>query len=267
MEEKRVRKAAASVLALTVAASLTAILAGAMNYESPPNYNNPPVGSYSGGPVINSHSNNQNNNNANAGKDENTEASILTAETVSGAIASGAGNNVTVGLTEDNHGNVTLMEDTIAAIANGATEVVIEVTPSSENEIAYTVGIDPQSITDVNGSLNIGMTIIKPSKMSSVNGVRIPSNSVVIKPKAKGDFGVTLRVNVPSSAFSGMKDENVRPYAISGTGKKKKVVQLPEDSYFVNTDGSVTVLLENGNATIVFSDKNIAKAAKKHGTA
>ena len=273
MEAKRVRKAAASVISLTVAASLAAVLAGANNYYGDPNYANAPSGAYSGGsgPVINSHSTGNSNSNANAGAEEKTEetteASILTAATVSDAIENVSGDNVTVDLTEDKNGNVTIMEDTIAAIANGATEIIIEVTPSSADEISYTVAIDPQSITDINGSLNIGMEITKPSKTTSVNGVKVPSNSVVITPKAKGNFGVTLSVTVSKDALGGMKATIVRPYAISGTGKKKKVVQLPKDSYRVNSDGSITVFIENGDASIVFSDKNIAKAAKKHGTA
>lgn len=284
------RKAAAAVLSLTLVASMSAVLATATDYATSPDYNQPRESTYSsgsdssssgGGSIASStgggassgggsstagnNANTASNNNASQGDshEDAPAASILTAATVEAAINS---ENTTVGLAEDNNGNVTLMEDTLAAIVESGVEVTIEVTPSSKNEIAYSVGIDPDMIPDdYNGSINIGMNISRGN--SSANGVRVPVRSVVVQPTASGDLGVTLQVTIPKKAFKNMKASKVRPYIITGTGKNKKVELMPEDAYKINNDGSITIYVDNGDAAIVLSDKNIAKAARKHGTA
>lgn len=262
MNENRVRKAAASVLALAMAASLTAVLAGANDYPDNPHYPEAPSGSYSAPKNKIKETKAEDESEAVEEQNEETEASILTADTVKDALENADSGEVAIGLAEDDKGNVTLMEDTIAAIAKSGTEVTIVVSPKSENEIAYSVSIDPNMINDINGSLNIGMDVIKLEKKSLVSGVKVPADAVVIKTKAKGDFGATLKVTVPKSAFSKMNAAQVRPYAISGKGENKKVVQLPDDAYVINADGSVTILIDDGNAIIVFSDTDIANAGK-----
>lgn len=292
------RKAAAAVLSLTLVASMSAVLATATDYATSPDYNQPRESTYSsgsdssssgGGSIASStgggassgggsstagnNANTASNNNANTASNNNASqgdshedapaASILTAATVEAAINSG---NTTVGLAEDNNGNVTLMEDTLAAIVESGVEVTIEVTPSSKNEIAYSVGIDPDMIPDdYSGSINIGMNISRGNH--SANGVRVPVRSVVVQPTASGDLGVTLQVTIPKKEFKNMKASKVRPYIITGTGKNKKVELMPKDAYKINNDGSITIYVDNGDAAIVLSDKNIAKAARKHGTA
>lgn len=242
MNEKRVRKAAASVLALTMAASLTAVFVGANDYHDNPNY--PPAsagGSYSAP------------KNPKYKKDQNTKASILTADTVKDAIKNAKAGEAVISLSEDNKGNVTLMEDALAAIAKGKTEVAINV--GGKN---YSVAIDPELIDNIDGSLNVGMDVDIVDEGTSVDGVKVPAKVVVVKPKSKVKFGATLKVTVAKEAFDGMDVSKVRPYVISGKGKNKKVVPLGKDEYVVNTDGSISVLLDTGNVTIVFTDAQLS---------
>lgn len=247
MNEKRVRKAAASVLALTMAASLTAVFVGANNYYKPPNYQ--PVsagGSYSAP------------KNPKYKKDQNTKASILTADTVKDAIKNAKAGEAVISLSEDNKGNVTLMEDALAAIAKGKTEVAINVGGKNGKKSLYSVAIDPELIDNIDGSLNVGMDVDIVDEGTSVDGVKVPAKVVVVKPKSKVKFGATLKVTVPKEAFDGMDVSKVRPYVISGKGKNKKVVPLGKDEYVVNTDGSISVLLDTGNVTIVFTDAQLS---------
>lgn len=254
------RKVFAAATALTLAASALALSVSAINYGDDPDYPNPDTGSYSGGGSYSAK-----HNPSKKTEEGKSEASILTADTVGDAITNVEGNKITVEMAKDKNGNLTLMEDTIAAIAGSNVEVTVDVQPDSKGDLGYSVGIDPAKVKDIKGSVNIGMKVYKVKKMSSVDDIKVPSNAVIIKPKASGDFGVTLKVTVPKSAFEGMTASKIRPYAISGTGKNKKVVMLPDDAYTVNDDGSITILIDSGDATIAFSDKDIAKAAEKHG--
>ena len=252
MNEKRVRKAAASVLALTMAASLTAVFVGANNYYKPPNYQ--PVsagGSYSAP------------KNPQYKKEQKTTASILTAKTVVDAIKNANGKQAVVDLSKDNKGNVTVMEDAVAAIAKGDTDVAVRVSEYIGEESLYTVELAPGRINHIDGALNIGMNFVITKKMSRVNGIKVPSNTVVLSPKAKGEYGTTLKVTVSNKAFTKMKASKIRPYAIYGSGDNATVVRLADDEFVLNDDGSISILIDTGDAVIVYSDKDIVKANKK----
>lgn len=255
-------KAVASVLTVATVASMAAISAGAADYGEDPHYSIPDNSSYTT-PVIAAETANEAAEGTVEEKNEAADASILTEETIAEAVAQAilSGEDITVEMATDKKGNLTLMEDTIAKLVEGGIPVTLKVDAVKKGEMDYEVTIDPKDIKDV-GAMNLGMSIKKTSKVSSVNGVKVPTGAVVIKPKAKGDLGATVKVTVPKDAIAGMKVENVRLYAVSPDGS---VVKLPDNAIKINPDGSVEILVDTGDLDLVISDKDVAKAAKKHG--
>lgn len=188
-----------------------------------------------------------------------SNATILTSESVSTAINdaanSGEGEAV-IEMASDKKGGVTLKEDTLAAIANS--DVVVTIVTASSSGIEYAISIDPAEIANVDGSVNVGMNIEKPSKNAKVDGVPVPKNSLVIAPKAKGGLGMNVAVTLPASALNGMKANKVAVFAVDKNGN---VVKL-EDAIVFNDDGSFTINVD-GSVDLIISDKDIVKAAAK----
>lgn len=248
-------KTAAMIFSFAAAASMTAASVGAANYGGGTVNNSKPDTSVHGG------SSNIKNN----AEDKLPEASpvILTAETVTSAIeaaiASGNG-TATVQMSANSSGSVTIREDTVAAIVSGGIPVTIQVAPASGGSLGYSMVIDPAMITGINGSLNVGLNITKMDQMVTVNGgAYVPTNAVVITPWGSGSFGVTLQVRLKPSSLNGISKSKIKLFRISKNGT---VTRVDDDAITVNSDGSVTVLIDSGDS-LVISDKDLVKANQK----
>ena len=263
-------KAAAAAIACAAAVSVTAFSAGAANYPNDPKYNPPDTTvygppSHDGNPGGSSNSN----SNSNSGTTPSGTAaapaaspSVLTSTAVTNAInnaAASGSSKANISMASNSSGSVTLREDTVAAIAKGKVEVDIQVKPCKDSLKPYTVGISPDMITDVNGAVNVGMLIEKTSELRTVNGVYVPTGAVIIKPVKKGRFGMTLKVTLSAEQFKDMSyDKHL--YAVYSNGS---VVRISDDAIVFNNDGTVTVKIDNGDASLVISDKDIEKADRK----
>lgn len=275
--KKMSSKTAAILLTFAAAASMSAVTVGAADYGAPPDYAQPDTSAYTPGSAGGSSTAGSSTETTatDTEDEEDAEEEETTAETVSApviltsevvtsaiedAIASGE-SSVTIEMSANSSGNVTVQENTVAAIAASGVAVTIEVTPAEEGNLPYSVTIDPDMITDVSGNLNIGLDISKTDEMKTVKGgAYVPTNTVVITPSGDGDFGATLQVTLPSSALKGMKKSKVKLYAVDKNGN---VTKIDDDAIILNDDGSVTVLIDNGDSQLVISDKNLVKANEK----
>jgi Cu/Ag efflux protein CusF len=280
-------RVAATALAMATMASMLAIPANAADYGTNPKYSEPSYADILGTGGIGGGSGGANSLyvGANAGGNGSgittpatpspveivgkpsvtkDRGSVLTDSAVSDAVkdATAAGDVIaSVDMQEDKSGNVTLREDTLAALASGDVALSLNVKANSSKNMDYTVTVIPGLVEKVDGSVNLAMKVRKVKKISSVRGVKIPSNSVVVSAKAQADLGMAVAVTLPKDALDGLKQSQLSVYAIDADGA---VVDLGSDYILVGPDGSVTVALEDASTTLVISDKDIAAAAARH---
>jgi hypothetical protein len=182
------------------------------------------------------------------GSDDETPATVLTQSSIDSILDEAEKNGkdvVVVYMEEDSNGKVTVQESAIAEIANSDVTVVIEV---DGDVVDYTVTIDPDLI-DTPKAINIAMDIeIDTDEGETVSGVEIPEGSVIIKPQQKGNFGMTLTVTIPASAFAGMNTGNLSLYYVSDNGEVSK---LSDSQITVNADGSVSISISHASAYMI----------------
>ena len=177
------------------------------------------------------------------------DASVLTDEDVSDAITaaqeSGA-TEITVEMEEDSSGSVTVQEAAIAEIANGDVAVTVEVTSNSGTD--YSVTIDPALVTEAK-AIDLAMDItVDADEGTTVAGVEVPAGSIVIAPAQKGDFGMTLQVNLPAEAVGNIDTDAARLYYISDDGDVEK---MPKKALKFKRDGSVTVSISHASEYVI----------------
>jgi hypothetical protein len=274
-------RVAATALAMATIASMLAIPANAADYGTDPRYSKPSYTVTITGAVDTGNQNigwNAGGNGTGIGSPStpapveivgkpsvaNNRGSVLTDKTVDEAVkkATSAGDVIaSVDMQEDKSGNITLREDTLAAVASGDVALSLNVKARSPKNMDYTVTVIPGLVEKVDGSANLAMKVRKVKKVSSVRGVKVPSNSVVVSAKAKADIGMAVAITLPKDALDGLKQSKLSVYAIGADGS---VVDLGSDYILVGPDGSVTVALEDASTTLVIADKDVAAAAARN---
>ena len=229
MSVKKVVACTALAAAMTASA---AVSAGAVDYASKPSYT--PPASQSSSPVYSA-----------PGRSSMTAISKIAESDIAGAITSSLKTKHDA-VVYVSGANISLNADSVAAIANAEA-------PITFSAGKYSVTIDPSTVFDVK-DINIAMALYVGENSTNVNGVSVPAGSVVISPRQKGDFGMTMKVRIPSSQLKGVDLKKANLYFISENGVVTKV----DDALTVNTNGSVAVSLTHG-AMFVISDKDLLR--------
>lgn len=222
---------ACTVLAGTMTAS-AAVSAGAVDYASKPNYT--PPASSSNSPV-----------HSEPGRSTTTAISKVAESNIKDAIESSLKTKHDA-VVYVSGATISLNADAVAAIVNA--EVPITFSAGK-----YSVTIDPSTVFDVK-DVNIAMALYVGEKSTNVNGVSVPAGSMVISPRQKGDFGMTMNVRIPSSQLKGIDLKKANLYFISEKGTVTKV----DNALTVGKNGSATVSLTHG-AMFVISDKDLLR--------
>ncbi len=149
---------------------------------------------------------------------------------------------------EDADGNVPVQEAAIAEIANGDAPVTFDI--ESDDGIDYSITIDPALVKEAK-AINLAMDITVDAKVGTkASGVEIPAGSIVIDPKQKGEFGMTLQVNLPASALAGIDQATAKLYYINDKGE---VTQMPDSALKFNADGSASVFIDHASQYVISS--------------
>ena len=227
-----VKKAVACTALAAAMTASAAVSAGAVDYASKPSYT--PPASQSSSPVYSA-----------PGRSSMTAISKIAESDIAGAITSSLKTKHDA-VVYVSGANISLNADSVAAIANAEA-------PITFSAGKYSVTIDPSTVFDVK-DINIAMALYVGENSTNVNGVSVPAGSVVISPRQKGDFGMTMKVRIPSSQLKGVDLKKANLYFISENGVVTKV----DDALTVNTNGSVAVSLTHG-AMFVISDKDLLR--------
>ena len=173
---------------------------------------------------------------------------VVTDEAVTEALKAG-GDEVTIDVTESANG-VTVQESAIAEIAKGDTVVTFNV---GSGDTAYTVSIDPASITDAK-AINIAMQVIVDTPETEIDGVDIPEGATIIIPVQKGEFGMTLTITLPAAALGNIDVDNASLYYISDNGDVTKI----DGQFTSNNDGTVTVSISHASAYVIAEEEPVS---------
>lgn len=227
-----VKKAVACTALAAAMTASAAVSAGAVDYASKPSYT--PPASQSSSPVYSA-----------SGRSSMTAISKIAESDIADAITSSLKTKHDA-VVYVSGANISLNADAVAAIANAEA-------PITFSAGKYSVTIDPSTVFDVK-DINIAMALYVGEKSTNVNGVSVPAGSMVISPRQKGDFGMTMKVRIPSSQLKGIDLKKANLYFISENGVVTKV----DDALTVNTNGSAVVSLTHG-AMFVISDKDLLR--------
>ena len=227
-----VKKAVACTALAAAMTASAAVSAGAVDYASKPSYT--PPASQSSSPVYSA-----------PGRSSMTAISKIAESDIADAITSSLKTKHDA-VVYVSGANISLNADAVAAIANAEA-------PITFSAGKYSVTIDPSTVFDVK-DINIAMALYVGEKSTNVNGVSVPAGSMVISPRQKGDFGMTMKVRIPSSQLKGIDLKKANLYFISENGVVTKV----DDALTVNTNGSAVVSLTHG-AMFVISDKDLLR--------
>ena len=106
------------------------------------------------------------------------------------------------------------------------------------------ISIDPKTITDYAVSINLDIGLTVTDTATTVSGVQIPLNSIILSPSARGDFGFSISIYISAQmlADAGLTSDNVRLFHVSSNGS---VIEL--DNVIRNNDGSVTVIITHAS--------------------
>ncbi len=156
-----------------------------------------------------------------------------------------------IGTKEDANGNVPVQEAAIAEIAVGSVKVTFDIESDSGED--YSITIDPALIREVK-AINLGMDItVGAGKITTAAGVEVPKGSVIIEPKQKGDFGMTLQINLHAESFKGIDLAKANLFYLDNKGE---VTKMPGDALKVNADGSASVFISHASKYII-SDEDL----------
>lgn len=227
-----VKKAVACTALAAAMTASAAVSAGAVDYASKPSYT--PPASQSSSPVYSA-----------PGRSSMTAISKIAESDIADAITSSLKTKHDA-VVYVSGANISLNADAVAAIANAEA-------PITFSAGKYSVTIDPSTVFDVK-DINIAMALYVGENSTNVNGVSVPAGSMVISPRQKGDFGMTMKVRIPSSQLKGIDLKKANLYFISENGVVTKV----DDALTVNTNGSAVVSLTHG-AMFVISDKDLLR--------
>lgn len=227
-----VKKAVACTALAAAMTASAAVSAGAVDYASKPSYT--PPASQSSSPVYSA-----------PGRSSMTAISKIAESDIAGAITSSLKTKHDA-VVYVSGANISLNADAVAAIANAEA-------PITFSAGKYSITIDPSTVFDVK-DINIAMALYVGENSTNVNGVSVPAGSMVISPRQKGDFGMTMKVRIPSSQLKGIDLKKANLYFISENGVVTKV----DDALTVNTNGSAVVSLTHG-AMFVISDKDLLR--------
>lgn len=227
-----VKKAVACTALAAAMTASAAVSAGAVDYASKPSYT--PPASQSSSPVYSA-----------PGRSSMTAISKIAESDIADAITSSLKTKHDA-VVYVSGANISLNADAVAAIVNAEA-------PITFSAGKYSVTIDPSTVFDVK-DINIAMALYVGEKSTNVNGVSVPAGSMVISPRQKGDFGMTMKVRIPSSQLKGIDLKKSNLYFISENGVVTKV----DDALTVNTNGSAVVSLTHG-AMFVISDKDLLR--------
>ncbi len=195
---------ASAVMAVVMSGVFAVSASAAIDYLTVPTYT-PPAGGSSSQQTGNNDSGNTDSGNTDTSDDEtdkseSVDASVVDESAVKDAIENGDEIDVVV---ED--GDAVVQEAAIGEIAKADAPVVFEVA-DDDSDIDYKIVIDPESIEDVK-AINLAMNI------TTVSG------NIVITPAQKGEFGMTLNVVIPVSAFDGIDLDIAELYYIADNGE------------------------------------------------
>ena len=184
------------------------------------------------------------------------EPTVLTENDVSDAISTAAesgASQVVIEMEADSSGSVTVQESAISEIANG--DVVVTVAVESSAGMNYSVTIDPALVTEAK-AINLAMDITVGAEQgtTTTSGVEVPQGAIVIAPAQKGDFGMTLQIELPAEAVSGIEDINAAElYYIDDDGN----IELVPNGLVINADGSVTISISHASEYVISDVKLI----------
>lgn len=188
---------------------------------------------------------------------EPEQPAVLTDSDIANALAAAELNGsdeVVIPMEEDSRGNVSVQEAAIAEIAGSDVAVTVEITSESGND--YSITIDPSSITEVKAvNLAMQITVDTDEGMTVSGGYEVPAGSIVIAPAQKGDFGMTLQVNIPAVDVEYMDKSVLSLYYIADDGS---VTKMPDSALRVNSDGSITVSISHASQYVV-SDTDLTE--------
>jgi len=224
---------ACTALAAAMTAS-TAVSAGAVDYASKPNYTPPASQPSASSPIYSA-----------PGRSVISAISKIAESNIKDALSSSlkTGHDPVVYVSG---ATISLNADAVASIINAGKSVTFSAGK-------YSVTIDPSTVFDVK-DVNIAMALYVGEKNTNVNGVSVPAGSMVISPRQKGDFGMTMDVRIPSSQLKGLDLKKANLYFISENGTVTKV----DNALTVGKNGSATVSLTHG-AMYVISDKDLLR--------
>jgi len=191
---------------------------------------------------------------------EESEGTVLDADAVASAIEDALlnGEAAVVEMSADESGSVTITSDSLGALVEAGVPVTISVSGGT-GTLAYAVTIDPAKLANINGNIDIGMTV--KSNKGNVNGCPVPKSAVIISPAADGEIGATLEVKLDSAALKNIKNlKAAKLFRVNKNG----VVEEVENGLIVDAKtGEVTALIDDGSYEYVVSDKNIVAAKEK----
>jgi len=106
----------------------------------------------------------------------------------------------------------------------------------------YTITIDPKDITDSAKAINLKMSVKSAKKVEDID-----ATAVIIQPSASGNFGFSLTVKIPASAFAsaGVSAKNAKAYHVDGNGG---ITNLPLTA---NADGSAYVKFDRASYYVI----------------
>lgn len=147
----------------------------------------------------------------------------------------------------------TLSSNVLLAIKKSGKAVEIIISASnSDSMILNTISlignilitIDPNSISndveDFNFSVAFGIT----TKDIFINDVKVPVNSLIIAPAAKGSFGfdMTLMFKEEQLQAAGIKGDNIKLFYVDDNGA---IINMGMVKY--NTDGSISITINHSS--------------------
>ncbi|MCL2629019.1 MAG: hypothetical protein FWD44_10065 [Oscillospiraceae bacterium] len=115
-----------------------------------------------------------------------------------------------------------------------------------------TVTIDPASITTAARSIDLNVAVSTVSEASTVNGARVPANSLVIAPTATGEFGFTIEFTISAAeiAAAGLKANEIKLYYINSNGQVRSDI----GEITLNSNGSVTVKIKQASRYVLANE-------------
>jgi len=118
------------------------------------------------------------------------------------------------------------------------------------------ISIDPAAISENAKAVDLNIGLAISNSATTIHGVVIPINTIIITPTTHGDFGFTINIEISAEqlAAARLSGSDTRLFYINDSGDVKDYGILA-----MNADGSATVPISNASS-YVLSDETLRSA-------